>query len=183
MSDPRIGGGHLSIGRHDQYDAAIDDMLDARGPLTGAADPLVRAPSLQQPVRRGPVPPGGTYTLINVATAKRHELRVGINTIGRFPENDIHLEPNGVSRRHCVVLVHATGRCEVHDTASRNGTWLNGRRVAQSDLFPGDMLMLVDQKFLLAWVGPNGEVFESTASDETNVGGLSPSDTMIGTPL
>ena len=38
------------------------------------------------------------------------------------------------------VLVHATGGCEVYDTASVNGTWVNRRRVDRAELFPGDLL-------------------------------------------
>jgi pSer/pThr/pTyr-binding forkhead associated (FHA) protein len=68
------------------------------------------------------------------------------------------LAPIHVSRRHCVVLVHASGGCEVYDTASRNDTRVNGRRVSRADLLPGDVLALCDQKFLVAWAGPDGEV-------------------------
>ena len=42
--------------------------------------------------------------------------------VGRFPDNDIHFVELCVSRRHCVLLVHAWGGCDLHDTASRNGT-------------------------------------------------------------
>jgi hypothetical protein len=52
-------------------------------------------------------------------------LRVGLNAVGRLPENDIVLARRYVSRRHCVFLVHTDGGCEVHDTASRNGTLVN----------------------------------------------------------
>jgi pSer/pThr/pTyr-binding forkhead associated (FHA) protein len=69
---------------------------------------------------------------------------VGINTIGRFPENDVVLTAHIVSRRHCIVVVHATGGCEVYDTASRNGTWVNRRRVGRVDLLPGDVLIVCD---------------------------------------
>ena len=104
-------------------------------------------------------------------------LRVGINTIGRFAENDVVLTPNHVSRRHCIVLVHATGGCEVYDTASRNGTWVNRARVGRVDLLPGDVLGLCDQRFLVAWVGPDGEAFPSgNEIDTLCIGGPSPTD-------
>jgi pSer/pThr/pTyr-binding forkhead associated (FHA) protein len=92
-----------------------------------------------------------------MADGRLHRLQVGINSLGRYPQNDLVLTPNRVSRRHCVVLVHATGGCEVYDTASRNGTWVNGRRVGRADLRPGDVLALAGQQFLVAWAGPGGE--------------------------
>jgi hypothetical protein len=168
MSDPRLNGSHLDVARHDQYDAAVDELLDGRGPLTGAADPLARPPSPSQvpACRRGP-PAGGTYTLV-AFDGRRYALRVGITTIGRFPENDLVLTPNHISRRHCAVLVHATGGCEVYDTASRNGTWVNGMRVVgRAELLPGDVLRLCDQRFLVAWAGPNGEVVPSAGQGDT----------------
>jgi pSer/pThr/pTyr-binding forkhead associated (FHA) protein len=176
MGDPRLNGSHLSVARHDQYDAAVDEVLDDRGPATAAADLLVRPPSApRKSARRQAPPPGGTYTLVNLADGRRHPLRVGINAVGRFPENDVVLRPICVSRRHCVILVHATGGCEVYDTASRNGTWVNRCRVGRVDLLPGDVLMLAGQQFLVAWVGPEGEVLPPDAGPETAcLSGLSP---------
>jgi hypothetical protein len=168
MGDPRLNGSHLCMARHDQYDAAVDEMLDDRGPVTAAADPLARLPKTSKAlVRRGSLPPGGSYTLVSLADGRRHSLRVGINTVGRFSENDVVLAPLCVSRRHCVVLVHATAGCEVYDTASRWGTWVNRCRIGQVILVPGDVLMVSNQKFLLAWVGPNGEVFSPAQGAET----------------
>jgi FHA domain len=169
MSDPRLNGSHLDVARHDQYDATVDELLDDRGPLTGAADLLARPPSApRSPVRRQGPSAGGTYTLVAFGDGRRHPLRVGINAIGRFPENDLVLTPNHISRRHCVVLVHATGGCEVYDTASRNGTWVNRERVVgRAELLPGDVLRLCDQKFLVAWVGLNGEVFPAAEQGDT----------------
>ena len=160
MSDPRLNASHLTVARHDQYDAAVDEMLDHRGPLTSDADPFARPPEdPRAPVRREAPPPGGTYSLVSLADGRQHTLRVGINAIGRFAENDLVLIPNEVSRRHCTVVVHATGSCEVYDTASRNGTRVNRRRVAQADLMPGDVLALCREEFVLEWVGPDGRRF------------------------
>jgi pSer/pThr/pTyr-binding forkhead associated (FHA) protein len=174
MSDPRLNGRHLDVARHDQYDATVDEMLDARGPATVPADPGVRpSVALRAPTRPQAPPPGGTYTLVSLADGRRHPLRVGINTVGRYSSNDIVLTPIFVSRRHCIVLVHATGSCEVFDTASRNGTWVNHNRVGRADLLPGDVLMVTDQRFLVAWVGPGVEVFPSREASDTLCSGNS----------
>jgi hypothetical protein len=157
--DPRLDGGHLDLTRHGLYDAAVGEVLDDRGPVTAVADPLARPPAFpRRPRGRGSPPPGGAYALVGLAGGRWHPLRVGINALGRYPQNDLVLAPVHVSRRHCVVLVHATGGCEVYDTASRNGTRVNGRRVSRADLRPGDVLALAGEKFLVAWAGPGGEV-------------------------
>jgi hypothetical protein len=176
MGDPRLNGSHLSVARLDQYDAAVDEMLDDRGPATAEADLLARPPSApRKAVRREAPPPGGEYTLVNFADGRRHPLRVGINAVGRFRKNDLVLAPNCVSRRHCVILVHATGGCEVYDTASRNGTRVNRRRVGRAALLPGDVLLLAGLRFLVAWVGPGGEVLPpAEGTDTACLSGLSP---------
>jgi len=169
MSDPRLNGSHLSIARHDQYDAAVDEMLDHRGPRTCAADPFARWPKIPRaPVRREAPPPGGTYMLISLPDGQCHTLRVGINAIGRYPENDLVLTPNHVSRRHCIVVVHATGSCEVFDTASRNSTCVNCRRIGRADLLPGDTLKICEFRFVVAWMGQNGEVRPAREETDTH---------------
>lgn len=73
--------------------------------------------------------------MLDRQTGREYPLKVGLNTIGRFRNNDVVLEEPrdriSVSRRHCVVLVHATGGYELHDVASRNGTYVNGQRLTQ----------------------------------------------------
>ncbi|MCI0642736.1 MAG: FHA domain-containing protein [Gemmataceae bacterium] len=167
MGDPRLNGSHLGLTRHDRYDAVVDEMLDDRGSATAQADPLARPPMVPRTPLRRELPPGGTFTLVSLADGRRHPLRVGINSVGRFPENDLVLGERCVSRRHCVVLVHATGGCEVYDTASRNGTWVNRRRVGRVELLPGDVLMLCNHQFLVAWVGPDGELHQPSAGSDT----------------
>ena len=46
-----------------------------------------------------------------------------------MPDNDVVVADPSVSRRHCAVVVHTGQTCEIHDTASKNGTYLNGRRI------------------------------------------------------
>jgi pSer/pThr/pTyr-binding forkhead associated (FHA) protein len=178
MSDPRLDGAHLNTTRWEWYDAAVDELLDARGPATADLDPLIRRPVARvRPRYTRPVPAGGTFTLVSLADGRRHRLRVGVNALGRFRENDLVFTPNHISRRHCLVLVHSTGGCEVSDTASRNGTSVNGRRITRADLFPGDILAVCDQRFLVAWVGPDGQVLPpEDVTDTSLMGDRSPTD-------
>ena len=49
-------------------------------------------------------------------------LKVGLNSVGRLPDNDIVIDDATVSRRHCAIVVHSDLTIEIHDVASKNGT-------------------------------------------------------------
>ncbi|MDR1217352.1 MAG: type VII secretion protein EssC, partial [Oscillospiraceae bacterium] len=72
---------------------------------------------------------------------EKFRLVPGRFTIGREPGNNIRLNTQGlVSGRHAAVDVGADGRCTVHDS-SRNGTFVNGRRIDGSrELVFGDVV-------------------------------------------
>jgi pSer/pThr/pTyr-binding forkhead associated (FHA) protein len=53
-----------------------------------------------------------------------------------------------VSRRHCAILVHLNDGCELHDTASKNGTFLNGDKlIGPTRLKPGDEIRMCGKQF------------------------------------
>jgi pSer/pThr/pTyr-binding forkhead associated (FHA) protein len=62
-----------------------------------------------------------------------------IKTVGRSPGAEFMVEAPLVSRLHCRLTAGAT-ELEVRDLESTNGTFVNGERVAQSTLKPGDRL-------------------------------------------
>ena len=53
----------------------------------------------------------------------------GENLLGRVEEAAAWIESASVSRRHALILVVA-GKARLEDLASKNGTFLNGRRIA-----------------------------------------------------
>lgn len=63
--------------------------------------------------------------------------------IGRSPEADFEVEHASVSRFHCAVWLE-NGRVFIRDLGSKNGSWVNGARIAQAELFPGDHIALGD---------------------------------------
>ncbi len=72
-----------------------------------------------------------------------HTLTVGVNSVGRLPDNSVVIRDECVSRRHCAIVVHRDGSCELHDIASKNGTVLNGAKVnGPTKLRPGDKISL-----------------------------------------
>ena len=102
-------------------------------------------------MRAGPdqVLPGMRYLLVDPEDDGAYRLQTGLNSIGRLPSNDIVLHEKSISRRHCVVLIHALGRSELHDTASRNGTRVNGTYVRQLvGLKSGDRIDVCGRRLL-----------------------------------
>ena len=61
----------------------------------------------------------------------RQELMLmdGTNVIGRAPDATIQIDSPGVSRYHARIVVRE-GEATLHDADSKNGTYLNGQRLA-----------------------------------------------------
>jgi len=68
-------------------------------------------------------------------------------SLGRALDNDVVLEGRGMSRHHAQIrAVH--GHFYLMDLSSTNGTYLNGRRVAESILKHGDIITLGPVQFV-----------------------------------
>lgn len=52
------------------------------------------------------------------------------------------LHDDGVSRTHAMVFLDERGQASIADLMSTNGTVVNGHRVEDCDLNPGDVLRL-----------------------------------------
>jgi hypothetical protein len=163
MVDPRLNSIHLADARRLDYRHAREVLLQSRGYQTLCAvaelpDAVQGQTYVEAPDRE---PAGATYWL---ADSKRiYPLKVGINTVGRSADNDVVVQDGCVSRRHCAILVHITSGCELHDTASKNGTLLNGTRISgPTKLRPGDEIRMCDQQYIFqarsdAPLGPVGD--------------------------
>lgn len=145
MDDPRFDESHLHSPRCQQYQQAREEVFAAMGSVTGDNERKLHVLRLSL----GFVLESAKYALWDLRHGRLYLLRVGLNTIGRHPNNDIVLNDNPVSRRHCVIIVHATGGCEVHDTASRNKTRVGDQIVEQATLTPGDVLRICDHQLML----------------------------------
>lgn len=66
-------------------------------------------------------------------------------TLGRLPGNDIVIGDPKVSRHHAVVVKGPEGFV-IRDLGSTNGTFVNGRRVSERLLAPGDLIVLGDTR-------------------------------------
>lgn len=65
------------------------------------------------------------------------ELNRGVSSIGRGLENNVVLSDPYSSRKH-LLIVHRNEQFEVRDAGTDNGTSLNGHRISQALLRPGD---------------------------------------------
>ena len=67
-------------------------------------------------------------------------------TIGRTPDNDLHINEDFISRRHAVILASADSAI-VEDLNSTNGVYVNGEQVTRRELREGDLLTIGQTSF------------------------------------
>jgi hypothetical protein len=169
MADLRFQSLHLEgLPRREDFRAARARLEASCGLRTLSGD-------LSDP---SPIDPGdGATAVFDIALGQRyfvqdgeklHPLLIGVNSIGRLPDNHVVIRDEHVSRRHCAVIIHRSGRCEVHDVASKNGTVLNGHKIAgPTNLKPGDQLLLCNRRlvFLTGQIGPAPSPAPAAGSD------------------
>ena len=74
-------------------------------------------------------------------TGRTQELKVERTTIGRVEDNTFQIAEPSVSSHHCEVLLRGN-EVVVRDLNSTNGTFLNGEKIAESVIKPGQILRL-----------------------------------------
>src|SRR4051794_2019984 len=74
-------------------------------------------------------------------TGRTHELKVDKTTIGRVEDNTFQIAEPSVSSHHCEVLLRGSD-IVVKDLNSTNGTFINGEKVTETVLKPGQVLRL-----------------------------------------
>lgn len=95
---------------------------------------------------------------------RREFLLRGTKTVlGRANECDLRIPTRDVSRRHCEIEV-GLATVLVRDLGSSNGTYLNGRRIAEAPLTPGDRLAVGPVVFVLQIDGKPAEIRPSDAT-------------------
>ncbi len=145
MADVRFQSVHLEgQPRREQFRKAREQLSACCGMRTIAGELRELAPNQNDSTSTRALPPPNpkaVYCLKDGETL--HKLGVGVNSVGRLPDNVVCLKDDHVSRRHCAVIVHSDGRCELHDIASKNGTLLNGKRLqGPTPMAPGDQITL-----------------------------------------
>jgi hypothetical protein len=72
---------------------------------------------------------------------RTHELNVDKTTIGRVEDNTFQLADPSVSSHHCEIVLRGTD-VVIHDLGSTNGSFINGEKISESVLKPGQTLKL-----------------------------------------
>jgi pSer/pThr/pTyr-binding forkhead associated (FHA) protein len=74
-------------------------------------------------------------------TGRAHELKVEKTTIGRLDDNTFQIAEQSVSSHHCEILLKGSDVI-VRDLDSTNGTYINGEKISEKVLKPGQILRL-----------------------------------------
>jgi hypothetical protein len=101
---------------------------------TQSLTPLPAAPATPPPA-----PAAGAFLILN--GTRTVPLDQPVMNIGRRMDNDLILEDNRVSRIHAQIR-QRFGRYMLYDLGSRGGTCVNGQRVVECVLQPGDVITL-----------------------------------------
>jgi DNA-binding winged helix-turn-helix (wHTH) protein len=106
---------------------------EARGPVRPATDGDIAA----RPGRR-----------LLVLESRELPLVEGENVIGRDPESALWIDDSSVSRQHARIVVVGS-EVTLEDLRSKNGTFLNGKKIGQgTSLSDGDEIRIGPQKML-----------------------------------
>src|SRR6185436_13448915 len=74
-------------------------------------------------------------------TGRTHDLKVDKTTIGRVEDNTFQIAEPSVSSHHCELLLRGSD-VVVRDLNSTNGTFINGEKVTETVIKPGQVLRL-----------------------------------------
>ncbi|MBI5031003.1 MAG: FHA domain-containing protein [Chloroflexi bacterium] len=86
---------------------------------------------------------GKLVLTLSTGTVQEFGLQKASVSLGRSTTNDIALRDSKTSRVHAKIECTATG-CTLSDLASANGTRVNGQRIDQVTLEPGDVITIGD---------------------------------------
>ena len=136
-TDDRLGLGEFGIQAQLLADTGDEDEQPQQADF---GQTMVYTPdrAAARPLRDEPT---GASRAVLVADGKRTILTGNRMTIGRSRECDIVIDDPNVSRKHAELRPHGPGWIVV-DLGSTNGVKVNGRRVREAALEPGDEILL-----------------------------------------
>jgi hypothetical protein len=83
--------------------------------------------------------PGNAFLIVD--GTRIYPLSQAVINIGRRPDNHLVIDDPRISRVHAQLRI-VKGRFVIFDLDSRGGTFVNGERVRQNTLYPGDVISL-----------------------------------------
>lgn len=140
---------HFQFALKPHVTLATDPTLDEQGVRVitwHSTNPLGMQESIEIEDNGGTdKPPSGAFIIVD---GKRHfQLKSPRITIGRRLDNDLVIDDPHVSRRH-VHLVARHGRYLLEDLDSTAGIRVNGRRVMEHYLKPGDVITIATSELI-----------------------------------
>jgi pSer/pThr/pTyr-binding forkhead associated (FHA) protein len=113
---------------------------------------------------------------------RRFPLQRDVTVIGRREDCDLRIPLTEVSRKHCRIVKDANG-LRLEDLGSSNGTFLNGSRVQESMVQPGDHIQVGPVLFTVQIDGfPTDDTIEAPkaeAADSSSAGAQAPADDIL----
>lgn len=106
--------------------------------------------------------------LVKDSNGQREMLLVGAVTVGRDPSCDISTSDPRLSRRHAEFRVKPDG-VAVFDLASRNGILVNGKKVTEAVLQPGDVVQVANVAITLISEAERSNQDSDSADDKTSL--------------
>ena len=100
---------------------------------------------------------------------RRVPVEQDVATIGRGEGCDLRIPLGDVSRKHCSLIKSDDGLV-IQDIGSSNGTYVNGKRVQEASLRPGDLIRVGSLRFVVQIDGkPSDSELEdySTSAEQT----------------
>src|SRR2546422_7160429 len=85
------------------------------------------------------------------------ELHLGVNRLGRSPENHFQIQHPSISASHCEVIL-AADEVTVRDCDSTNGTFIGGEKVTGAELRPGQNLLRGEAALLIGTAAASGPI-------------------------
>lgn len=153
-SESHLNSVHLDTLRREEFRKVRESLLGAVGDQTRRGD-SIKADKTDKTDTGSTlfhsledrIPEGLDFVILD--KEKVYQLKVGVNTVGRLSDNDVPIPDPYLSRRHCAILVHAAGNCEIYDVASKNGTFVNGTRIeGRTPLNSGDEIRMCDRQYI-----------------------------------
>ncbi len=140
----RRGGGASPPVLHQGGSVKSTRMMTAKeGPARGAKRPVTRSAALGQPRLKGQGALSGVVFELEGTTA----------LVGRVAPAEIVIDDDSVSRKHAEIVLAGTGAV-LRDLGSANGTFINGERITEAPLSPGDVIRFGVME--LVYGGPAG---------------------------
>ncbi len=97
------------------------------------------------------------------------------NIIGRVEDADISLDSPTVSRRHAEIIIQGQNSMLIRDLNSSNGTYVNGKKITETELHEGDIFSIGLYKLKVASLSKDDTVFFQRMMDNAE------KDTLTGT--